>query len=187
MTPNSRYPVTLRDAELSDAEALVDIWQGVIRRAERSEQVADMESVVHEVGQHEDRRVLVAVVEGTVVGAVYLQAATVTPINLEPALLTVSPHVLASHRRHGIGHALVEAAVAWAEELGIAYVATAATAGARDANRFMARLALTPTAMLRVATTVAVRSKLAGHGTSLTRSRARVLSMRRTQRRTRPA
>ena len=38
----------------------------------------------------------------------------------------------------------MEAAVSYAEELGIGYVATAASSGSRDANRFMARLALGP-------------------------------------------
>ena len=56
----------------------------------------------------------------------------------------ISPHVFPEFRRHGVGRALMEAAVAFAEELGIAHVATAVVAGSRDANRFMARLALGP-------------------------------------------
>ena len=68
--------------------------------------------------------------------------------------------VVPDHRRHGIGKALLECGVTWAEELGIGYVATAADAGSREANRFMARLALGPQAVLRVATTCAVRAKL---------------------------
>ena len=43
----------------------------------------------------------------------------------------------------------MEAAVTYAEERGIAHVATAAVSGSRDANRFFARLALGPHAVLR--------------------------------------
>ena len=57
--------------------------------------------------------------------------------------------VVTDHRRRGVGKALVEAAVTWAEELGIGHVATAAASGSREANRFMARLALGPQAVLR--------------------------------------
>ena len=73
MTPHTRFPVALRDAVPADAEALVDIWQGVIRRADRDEQVADLEQVVREAARLDDRRVVVAVVDSTVVGAVYLR------------------------------------------------------------------------------------------------------------------
>ncbi len=47
-----------------------------------------------------------------------------------------------------------------AEELGIGHVATAAPAGSRNGNRFMARLSLGPLAVVRVASTHAVRAKL---------------------------
>ena len=84
-------------------------------------------------------------------------------LNLEPVVRALSPHVLPRFQRHGIGSALMDAAVSWAEELGIAHVATAAVAGSRDANRFMARIALGPYAVLRVATTHAVRTRLSAH------------------------
>ena len=54
----------------------------------------------------------------------------------------------------------MECAVTWAEELGIGHVGTATASGSREANRFMARLALGPQAVLRMAPTPAVRSKL---------------------------
>ena len=49
--------------------------------------------------------------------------------------------VLPEFRRHGVGHALLEAAVSWAEEKDIDQV-TAITDGNRDTNRFFARLGL---------------------------------------------
>ena len=50
---------------------------------------------------------------------------TFSPINLEPVVQVVSPHVLPEFRRHGIGSALMQAAVEFAEELGIAHVGVA--------------------------------------------------------------
>ena len=94
---------------------------------------------------------MVAEYDGDVAGAVHLRATTLTPINLEPVVQAISPHVLPDFRRRGVGRALMEAAVAFAEELGIAHIATAAVSGSRDANRFMARLALGPHAILRLA------------------------------------
>ena len=63
-------------------------------------------------------------------------------------------------RRHGIGQPLMESAVAFAEELGIGHVTTARLRSSRDANRFMARLALGPHATLRIAPTHVVRAKV---------------------------
>ena len=68
--------------------------------------------------------------------------------------------MLPRYRRRGVGRALMDAAVSYAEELGVGHVATAAASGSRDANRFMARLALGPRAVLRVASTPMVRAKL---------------------------
>ena len=80
-------------------------------------------------------------------------------INREPVVQALSPHVLALPAP-GIGTALMESAVTWAEELGIAHVTTAAAAASRNANRFMARIALGPQAVFRASTTHTVRAKL---------------------------
>ena len=104
----------------------------------------------------------------------------------------ISPHVFPQFRRRGIGQALMECAVAFAEEIGIGHVTTAASSGSRDANRFMARLALGPHATLRRRADAAVRAKLTAqlpatgrptNGRHLTR----VLAARRSMKRTRAA
>jgi hypothetical protein len=99
--------------------------------------------------------------------------------------------VLDRFRRHGVGRALLEAAVTWAEEKDIAHVVTATSVSSRDANRFMARLGLGQVAVLRGATTAALRAKLpveppaaARVGTSQTHSHVgQVLARRRLLRR----
>src|SRR5262249_2049745 len=89
--------------------------------------------------------------------------------------------VVPAYRRRGVGKALMEHAVTWAEELGLGHVATAAPAGSREANRFMARLALGPQATLRLAPTHAVRAKLSAR-TPGARQVTQVLAVRRSLR-----
>lgn len=183
----TRSQVVLRTAVAEDAPLLAELWSDVIRRVDPEEQAADIRSVIDEVGASHDQRIVVAEYDGQFAGAVHLQATTMSPLNLEPVVRALSPHVLPAFRRHGVGSALVEAAVTWAEELGISHVATAAVAGSRDANRFMARIALGPYAVLRVATTHAVRSRLTAHrrpaGAAGGRQLTQVLAARRTMRR----
>ena len=186
-----RSPVQLRAAHESDAPALVDLWSEVLRRGDRTQQVADVGHVVDRVSAMTEERIVVAEVEGQVVGAVHLKATTFSPINLEPVVQAISPHVLPDFRRHGVGTSLVEAAVAFAEELGIAHVGTAVHTGARDSNRFMARLALGPAATLRVAPTSVVKGRLQAQRPMVLRAGGRqlpkVLAARRSARRSQPS
>ena len=186
-----RSPVLLRGAHDSDAPALVDLWSDVLRRGDRPQQVAEVGHVIDRASAMPEERVVVAEVEGRVVGAVHLRTTTFSPINLEPVVQVISPHVLPAYRRHGIGSALIRAAVDFAEEIGIAHVGVAVSAGARDSNRFMARLSLGPVATLRVAPTATVKNRLlASQRPMLARGGARqlthVLAARRSARRQHP-
>jgi predicted N-acetyltransferase YhbS len=156
----SRTPVTVRAAAAEDLPTLRELWSDILRRGSAEEQLADLRRVFVEVETDSRQAIMVAEYDGEVAGAVHLSATTLTPLNLEPAVQAVSPHVLPQFRRHGVGSALIEAAVRFAETQGIATLSTAAVASSRDANRFMARLSFTPQATLRAATTVAVRAKL---------------------------
>ena len=108
-----------------DADRLADLWADVLRRVDREEQAADLRSIIERVAPLHDERLVVAEYDGQLAGAVHLRAATITPLNLEPVVQTISPHVFPEFRRHGVGRALMEASVAFAEELGIGHVATA--------------------------------------------------------------
>jgi GNAT superfamily N-acetyltransferase len=156
----SRTPVTVRAAAPTDVAQLRDLWCDILRKGSLDEQLADVALVVTTAAAREDQCVAVAEIDGEVAGAVYLEASTFTPLNLEPAVLAVSPHVFQRFRRKGVGSALMEAACRFAEQHGINHVQTAAAAEARDANRFMARLSFAPQATLRAATTSAVRARL---------------------------
>jgi len=166
----SRQPVSMRQATIGDAPFLVELWGDMLRRADRQEQVHDLELIVKEAAESAERRLLIAEYDGEPAGAVLLRVVSMTPLNLEPTVQALAPHVTTSFRGKGIGSALMEAAVLWAEDLGIGHITTAAPSSSRSGNRFMARLSLGPQATFRASTTALVRAKLA----SLQPSSARV-------------
>ncbi len=179
----SRSPITLRDAVPADAEALVELWHDVLRRVETEEQVSDLRHVIERVDPALER-LLVAEYDGQVAGAVFLRATTATPLNLEPIVQAVSPHVLPAFRRRGVGRALMEAAATFAEDRGIGHVGSGALSVSRDANRFLARLGLGPQAVLRAGSTATLRSRLEAlrPGQGRARQISQVLAARRSQR-----
>jgi ribosomal protein S18 acetylase RimI-like enzyme len=184
----SRIPVALREAVVADAGFLAELWHDSVRRADIADQVADLEMIIKTAADSAEQRVLVAEYDGQRAGAVFLRMTTVTPLNLEPALQVLHPHVLPAFRRRGLGRALMEAALLFAEERGIAQITTGAQATSRDGNRFLARLAMGQHAVLRVAPTHVVRAKLNAQAPATQRVQGyrpqRVLAIRRSMRRT---
>lgn len=186
-----RAQVLLRQAEDSDAAALAELWTDVLRRGEPQAQADDVIRVLERVAGAPEEQIVVAEVEGRIAGAVHLVSTTLSPLNLEPVVWAVSPHVVPSQRGRGVGSALMEAAAGFADELGVEHVGTAVSAGARDSNRFMARLGLAPTATLRVAPRATLLGRLPSRlpvqrgagGRQLTQ----LLAARRSMRRRHPA
>ena len=176
----SRSMLSLRDATLADVEHLAELWQPFLRRSS-DDQLTDLATVIERLDDDPGERLVVAEYDGTFAGAAFLKATTYSPVNPEPVLQVHNAAVVPAHRRRGVGNALVETAVTWAEELGIGHVATATPSGSREANRFMARLALGPQAMLRMAPTPAVRSKIAARYPAA-RQVTQVLAVRRSLR-----
>ena len=156
----SRSLVFVREAVPADAVRLAELWTDQLRRGDEANHVADLTQVIEGARQDPDQRVVVAEYDGRLAGAVHLRLTTITPLNLDPAVQVMSPHVFPEFRRHGVGRALMDAAVGWAEERGAGHVTTAAPSASRDGNRFMARLALGPVATSRLAPTTVVRAKL---------------------------
>ncbi|KQZ69954.1 GNAT family N-acetyltransferase [Nocardioides sp. Root151] len=156
----SRSQVVLRDATTADAHDLVGLWADLMRRPSVGTATDDMVAIIEAATASDDDRVVVAECDGAVAGAIYLRLSVLSPINLEPVVQAISPHVHPSFRRRGVGRALMESAVQYAEERGIGHVAGASLSSSRDAHRFLARMALAPQAVLRVAPTHVVRAKL---------------------------
>ena len=147
----NRSPVQLRPVSEEDAPRLAELWSEVLRRTDVLEQTEDLSHIIKQALAATDERIVVAEYDGEFAGAIHLRTATLTPLNLEPVVQAMSPTVLPQFRRRGIGRALMEAAVAYAEELGIGHVAASSVSKSRDGNRFLARLGLGPQAILRCA------------------------------------
>lgn len=182
----TRATVMLRAAVPGDAVVLRQLWVDVLRAAPEPDQLLDVVGIVETAAADPDSRVVVAEVDGHVVGAIHLRCAPITALNLDLMVHAFAPHVLPDHQRRGVGATLMDSAVAFAEERGIAYVGSAALASSRDANRFLARLAMAPRAVLRVAHTHALRQRLSAsrpsRGTGSSRHIDRVLAARRGRR-----
>jgi GNAT superfamily N-acetyltransferase len=162
-----RTPVQVREANPGDADALALVWGPHPDRPAdgagpddglRLAQEAD--ASVARIAADPDQRLLVAAIDDVVAGAVHLTRGQLSPVRGEDAVFVIHLHVIDRFRRHGVGRALIEASVTWAEEKEIPHVIVAASVSSRDANRFMARLGLGQIAIVRGATTAALRAKL---------------------------
>ena len=186
----SRTPVSHRVATTEDSVFLADLWQHNLRRVDPQDQAADLELIIKSCEESSEHRLVIAEYDGEPAGAVLLSVSTLSPINLEPVVEAMAPFVAPGFRRRGVGHTLMEAAVVYAEELGIGHISTGVASSSRSSNRFMARLGFGPHAVLRVASTAVVRNKLTVqlHGRTRplgTRPVNQVLAARRSLRRTR--
>jgi GNAT superfamily N-acetyltransferase len=189
-----RTAVTICDASPADADALVTVWGTTTERVSAgpagNHAQQDVRAAVARIAADPDERLLVARVEDHVAGAVHLKRGPLSPVHSDMAVYVMHLQVLEDFRRHGVGRALVEASVSWAEEKGTEHVIAAAAVASRDANRFMARLGLQQIAVVRGATVPALRAKLpveppaaARVGSRNHRSVGQVLALRRSQRR----
>jgi GNAT superfamily N-acetyltransferase len=182
--------VVVRDASPEDSAALVDILTAFPRRSANDDPHAEACAAVARIAADPDQRLLVALVQDVVVGAAHLVRAPLSPLCGETAVHMTHLQVSDAARRHGVGRALIEASVSWAEEKDDGHLLVVAPMNSRDANRFLARLGLAQVAVVRASSITALRSKLpveppaaARMGSRSHRSVGTVLAQRRSQRR----
>lgn len=186
-----RSPVHIRPAAPDDVEDLLEVWSP--RGAEGAVAPPVPGYALWSVAQitaDPDQRLLVASIDGSVAGAAHLMWAPLSPIHSDTAIYVLHLQVVEDFRRHGVGRALMEAAVTWAEDKGTTHVVAVAPAASRDTNRFMARLGMGQFAIVRGASVSSLRAKLplqppavARVGSRSHRNVGQVLVQRRSQRR----
>ncbi len=183
----SRFSLTTRLATRDDAPVLAELWSDVVRRADRTEQIADLELVIKGASASPEQRLVVVEYDDQPAGAVFLKISTLSALNLEPCVQAIHPRVLPQFRRHGAGHALMEAAAAFAEDNGVLHVVTSVSHASREANRFMARLGLAPVVLFRLAPPAGLRSRVSPQRSAgaAENTRSKVLAARRSLRRAR--
>src|SRR5690349_21165205 len=158
-----RQAPRIRDADPGDAAALLDLWAAVSGLGDNpagpGRGLADAQQALATIALDPDQRLLVAEHEDRLVAAMKLSRGPLWPLALDQAVHSSFLLVLPPFRRHGYGHALMEAALVWAEEKDISQI-TVMTDGNRDTNRFFARLGLGTLGNVRHASTAALRKKL---------------------------
>ena len=182
-----RAHVSVRTAETDDLPALVELWQEMREISPRlprtGHNVESPEARLAGVLAEPACRVLVATLEGKPVGMSVLSRTWVSPL-LDARAVQVSLLVVAAeHRKHGIGRALVCAAVNYAEEIGADEVVVSVLPALREANRFYAQLGFSPQVMRRTAPVMGLRRRLGGSPdrrpvSDLARRRARLAPSR---------
>lgn len=161
-----RAQVTVRDAGPGDLAAVValagsfrDVLTGP-RRAGTSARATPQERYADALADPGRRLVLAVDGEDQALGMALLTPAPVTSLLDAPALHVTHLVVADRHRRRGAGRALLAAAAARAEELGLEQVVVSVAPGSREANRFYARLGFAPLVLLRAAPTASLRRRL---------------------------
>src|SRR5690349_13532976 len=158
-----RQAPRIRDASPLDAPDLLHLWAAVSGLADNvplGRAHADAEQALATIALDPDQRLLVAENDDRIVAAMKLSRGPLWPLALDQAVHSSFLLVLPQFRRHGYGHALMEAALSWAEEKDLSQI-TVVTDGNRDTNRFFARLGLGTLGTVRQAPTAVLRKKLA--------------------------
>jgi GNAT superfamily N-acetyltransferase len=165
----SRPSVRVRPAERADIAVLVtlitsvDIRSGVFSgRGILDPDIVHLRERLGEILDERERTLLIATDEqtGDAVGLLVAKMDEIGAIDLTPALHVTHLLVAPSHRRRGVGRALLAAAVHLADERGVDRILATAASGSREANRYLARLGFAPLVVHRVASTAALRRSL---------------------------
>ena len=188
-------PVHVRDASESDAAAVSALWSELVGLPGAETVGGDppealVAKAVVRYSADDSGRIVVAEIDGTVVGCGFMSIGVATPLDEGRVVHLSHVKVAAGFGRQGVGSALVEATLTWAEQHGLDSVVTSVPTHDREVNRFLARLGMTPAASLRAASVAALRVRLphdpsvvARQSGRMSRSVGQVVAARRYQRR----
>ncbi len=193
----ARTPLEVREAVPADARALIDLWSvcvsgdpgasegsSVVRLWE-APSLTEAAEAVRLLEADPRRRLCVAAVAGSVVGAIQLELTTRTPLHLSSTVIVSELHVDPRSRRRGVASSLMGVAAQWAEDVGSSVVYAWAPSASRDAHRFLTRIGFGQFATVRAARVRTLRARAVGRGSS--RSTGRLIAVRRSLQRTHEA
>lgn len=191
----NRSPIVMRDATPEDAAALVALWAESARVSEeeggeafsyqslfREPSVAEAASAIEQNLARPGKRIIVALVDGEVVGATVCDLTTLTPITLTPVLLVTDIQVSPRHRRRNVAATLLSAAATYGEENACEIVVAAIPLMAREPHRYLTKIGFTQVAAVRAIQASRLRSRLSSKATH-SRDTGKLIAVRRTLRR----
>jgi GNAT superfamily N-acetyltransferase len=158
--------VLVREATDDDVLAIAGLWEEMRGKGGRVGPFGPPASAVSirerlgSLRSDPSHRVIVAEVDGDVAGLAVLSRLPVTPISDVESVQISFMHVRDDRRRRGVGRAIVSAATEFAADVGVDYVTVGVFPGARESNRFFARLGFSPLVMRRAIATTALQKKL---------------------------
>ncbi|MGH3456900.1 N-acetyltransferase family protein [Aeromicrobium sp.] len=192
---SNRHPIVLRDADREDAAALIALWSecAAFGRDEGSEvftqqslwrepTVAEAAAALEFALRSPDKRIIVALVDGEIVGATVCDIRTLTPVNLNMVLVVTEIQVSPRHRRRNVASTLLSAAASYGEERDCEIVVASTPAHARESNRYLTKIGFNQIAVLRAIQASKLRSRLTSKVTQ-SRDTGKLIAVRRTMRR----
>ena len=190
----TRPHITLRDADREDAAALIALWaECAATGAERGADAFTHQALWREPGVPEaaaaidqnlarpGKRIIVALIEGEIVGATVCDLTTLTPISLTQVLVVTEIQVSPRFRRRSVASCLLSAVSAYGEEHHCQIVMAAIPVQAREPHRYLTKLGFTQVAVLRAISPTKLQSRLGSKAHS--RDTGKLIAVRRTLRR----
>ncbi len=192
---SGRMPLVLRDAVPEDAAALVELWRACANDSAangdeafshqslfRVPAVAEAATALELNLAEPTKRVIVALVDGQIVGATVCSIATITPINTTRMLLVTDIQVTPAHRRRNVAATLLSAAASYGEENDCEIVVAAIPLAAKEPHRYLTKIGFSQVAAVRAIQASRLRSRLTTKATH-SRDTGKLIAVRRTLRR----
>jgi ribosomal protein S18 acetylase RimI-like enzyme len=192
---SARPHIVLRDADREDAAALVALWTECFGASQdegseaftqqalwRQPGIAEAASALELTLSRADKRIIVALVDGEIIGATVCDVTTLTPINLTRVLIVTEIQVSPRFRRKSVASTLLSAAASHGEDHNCEIVIAAIPVHSREPHRYLTKIGFNQIAVLRAIQSSKLRSRLTTKATN-SRDTGRLIAVRRTLRR----
>jgi len=191
---SGRPHIVLRHADREDAPALVTLWAECAGASQdEGSEAFTQQSLWREPGVAEaaaaldfnlehGKRIIVALIDGEIVGATVCTIGTMTPINLTRVLIVTEIQVSPRFRRKSVASTLLSAAASHGEEHNCEIVVAAIPVPSREPHRYLTKIGFNQISTVRAIQASKLRSRLTMKATN-SRDTGKLIAVRRTLRR----